>query len=176
MKLKGFCEAAETSLLQTLQENAQSKDRAAMATIERAEWVRETRGKLIDREAVFDAYQDLETFIVEHNLLNCTYRRANKGNSHFATFNGSARGHCSVIQIYNGQCQLIWRWLKPIPGISTDQHTAINEAFDCFRNSLSGSKTKGYEQAKVLAIGTDRIKNAIQRLSVRLNEIFDGVA
>lgn len=135
--------------------------------VTRDEWLKEM-SNLSPSDKAFEAYVELEEFVVGHTALTATYRRNKRGQSHYATFNGSVDGHCSVSQILAGRCELIWKWKKSIRGITPDQHLAINETLDRFRLSLDGSKLKSWEQVKVLRLGKTRVKDA---LAVAANEL-----
>lgn len=140
---------------------------SSFGTIPRDEWLTEM-AKLSPSTAAFEAYVELEEFVVDSTELTATYRRNKRGQSHYATFNRSVDGHCSVVQIFGGHCELIWKWKKAVPGITPDQHHAINEVFDQFRLSLDGSKKVSWEHVKVLRLGTSRVKEA---LALAANEL-----
>lgn len=139
--------------------------------IPRKDWVAETKKLSLSPEEG-DAYIELEKSVVADKLLEATYRRNPRGQSHFATFNGSAKGRRSVIQIYGGRCHLMWKSTKPIPGMTREQNKAIREALDRFRVALGGSPERSWEQVNVLSLGTSRIQDALHRVSEELHKII----
>lgn len=139
--------------------------------IDRGEWVREMEERSPSPRA-FETYLDLERFVVEETSLLPTYRRNKQGKSHHAAFNGSAGGRVSVIQIYDGGCYLIWKWKKPIPGVSDEQHAAVNEALERFRKNLGSKSSLSYEKVKVLSIGSERVKGAISNVAEDLADLI----
>jgi hypothetical protein len=141
--------------------------------IPRADWLAETQ-RFCPSDTACDAYVALERYVVEKTPLLSTYRRNQHGKSHFATFCGSALGDCSVIQIYNGRCWLNWKWSPRKSGRSAKQVESINQAFEQLRLSLDGSKTKGWEQIKVVSLGLDRVKSALLKVSVDLVEALNN--
>ena len=145
---------------------------ASSESIARDQWVEETRTLSASEEA-FKAYVELERFVVDHTDLIGTYRRNTKGESHYATFNGSAQGKCSIIQMFNGRCELIWKWRKAIPGMSSEQHREINEAMDRFRESLDGSPEKSWEQVKVLTLGVPRVQESLRSVAAEVLEVME---
>jgi len=74
--------------------------------------------------------------------------------------------------MYAGQCELIWKWRKEIPGMSSEQHRKINDAFDRCRESLDGSPDKSWERVNVLAMGVPRVQEALRVLSNTLLEVM----
>lgn len=141
--------------------------------IRQVEWHAEMETKT--HPDALKAYLALERYIIDYTDLKVTYRRNLSGNSHHATFCASARGHCCVIQVLNGSCELIWDWKSKIPGASKEKHDAVRGAFDRFRRSLGGKK-QGYEKVKVLSLGIERVQEAIKKVSDELNVILDDVA
>ena len=135
--------------------------------IPRSDWLAETQ-QLCPSDAAIDAYVALERYVVEKTPLLATYRRNKHGKSHFATFCGSALGQCNVIQIYKGRCWLNWKWTPDKSARPAKQVESINRAFEQLRFSLDGSKTKGWEQVKVVRLGLDRVKSALLKASVDL--------
>lgn len=142
----------------------------ASKNISRDVWLTETEAKCRSNEEA-QALVELEQFIVKHTGLLVTYRRNPGGISHFATFNGSVDGHCSVIQINNGECHLIWKWKNAIPGLMDEQHQRDNEAFDEFRQALGG-REQSWQKIPVLDLGLTRIQDALRLVSEKLHTII----
>lgn len=139
--------------------------------IEREEWVREMEERSPSPKA-FETYIDLEQFVVEETCLLPTYRRNKQGKSHHAAFNGSIGGHVSIIQMYDGGCYLIWKWKPEIPGVTAEQHAAVNDALDRFCKCLDGDGSKSWERVKVLSIGCSRVKEALNQVARELADLI----
>lgn len=146
---------------------------ASSIDISRDEWLKEIETKSPSDQA-YEAYVKLERFVIERTDLLGTYRRNTGGQSHHATFNGSAMGHCSVIQILAGRCELMWKWKKAIPGMTMEQHAEINNALDRFRKSLGGSKEKSWEHVNVLRLGVSQVQEALRVVSGEVLGIMNG--
>ena len=73
--------------------------------------------------------------------------------SDYATFHAFAGDHCSVAQVYKGQCQLNWKLKPKTLGLSEEQRELIRKPTTAFRVKLEGKEGKGWETVKVLATG-----------------------
>lgn len=142
----------------------------AATDITREQWENETE-RLCPSPMAFNAYVGLEQYIVENTDLVCTYKSVPRGKSDYATFHGAA-GPCSVIQVYKGQCQLMWRWKPKITGITDEQREKIDEIYEEFRTSLSGKEGKGWETVKVLRLGEETVQEAVKKLADGLLEVL----
>jgi hypothetical protein len=142
-----------------------------MATeITREEWDRETE-RLCPSGQAYSAYVALEQFIVEETDLNVTYESVSRGKSDYATFYAFAGVHCSVAQVYKGQCQLNWKLKTKTAGLSEEQRELIGEAYEAFRTKLEGQEGKGWETVKVLRLGEDNVHEAVKAVAGSLCEI-----
>ena len=143
-----------------------------MATdITREQWELETE-RLCPSGLAFNAYLELEQFIVENTDLTCSYQSVQRGKSAYATFLASA-GDCQICQIYKGQCQLNWRWKPKISGITDEERERVDEIFEEFRVALDGKENKGWETVKVLKVGEENVADAVKNLADQLCEIVD---
>lgn len=142
-----------------------------MATeITREEWDRETE-RLCPSGQAYSAYVALEQYIVEETDLNVTYESVSRGKSDYATFHAFAGVHCSVAQVYKGQCQLNWKLKSKTAGLTEEQRELIGEAYDAFRNKLEGKEGKGWETVKVLRLGEENVQEAVKAVAGELLEI-----
>jgi hypothetical protein len=142
-----------------------------MATeITREQWERETE-RLCPSARAYNAYVELEQFIVENTSLKCTYTSVTRGKSDYCTFYASAGDQCSVIQCYKGQCQLNWRMKPKIAGLSEEEREQVNVIYESFRTSLNGKEGKGWETVKVLRLGEETVQDAVKTLADDLTEI-----
>lgn len=143
-----------------------------MATdITREQWEVETE-RLCPSGLAFNAYLELEQFIVENTDLTCSYQSVQRGKSAYATFLATA-GDCHICQIYKGQCQLNWRWKPKISGITDEERERVDEIFEEFRVALDGKENKGWETVKVLKVGEENVADAVKKLADQLCEIVD---
>ena len=138
--------------------------------ITREQWEMETE-RLCPSALAFNAYADLERYIVENTDLKCTYQSVSRGKSDYATFLGQA-GNCNVIQVYKGQCQLNWRWKLKVPGTTDEERAEIDEIFEEFRASLNGKEDKGWETVKVLRLGEENVQEAVKVVADKLMAII----
>ena len=138
--------------------------------ITREQWEMETE-RLCPSALAFNAYADLERYIVENTDLTCTYQSVSRGKSDYATFLGQA-GNCNVIQVYKGQCQLNWRWKLKVPGTTDEERAEIDEIFEEFRVTLNGKEDKGWETVKVLRLGEEKVQEAVKVLADKLMNII----
>ena len=142
-----------------------------MATeITREQWERETE-RLCPSARAFNAYVELEQFIVENTALKCTYTSVTRGKSDYATFYASAGDSCSVIQVYKGQCQLNWRMKPKIAGLNEEEREQAHSVYESFRTSLDGKEGKGWETVKVLRLGEETVHDAVKKLADDLTDI-----
>ena len=137
--------------------------------ITREQWEMETE-RLCPSGLAFNAYVDLEQFIVDNTELTCTYQSVQRGKSAYATFLATA-GDVPVCQIYKGQCQLNWRYKLKIDGLSEEERASVDEVFEEFRVALQGKENKGWETVKVLRLGEDNVHEAVKNLADQLCEI-----
>ncbi|MFK7766811.1 MAG: hypothetical protein AB8B55_06280 [Mariniblastus sp.] len=143
-----------------------------MATeITREQWDMETE-RLCPSAQAYNAYSGLEQFIVENTDLKCTYMSVSRGKSDYATFHATAGDKCSVIQIYKGQCQLMWRWKLKIAGLSEEEREQVNEIYEAFRVSLEGKEGKGWETVKVLRLGEETVHEAVKKVADELVDVI----
>lgn len=143
-----------------------------MATeITREQWERETE-RLCPSARAFNAYLGLEQFIVENTELTCTYESVSRGKSDYATFHATAGDKCSIIQVYKGQCQLMWRWKPKISGLTEEEREKVDEVYEAFRESLDGKEGKGWETVKVLRLGEETVQEAVKKVADDLVEII----
>ncbi len=146
-----------------------------MATdITREQWELETE-RLCPSGLAFNAYVELEQFIVDNTDLTCTYQSVQRGKSTYATFLATAGG-CNVAQIYKGQCQLNWRWKPKIAGLDDQERERVDEVFEEFRQSLNGKENKGWETVKVLKLGEENVHDAVKKLADDLCELVGETA
>ena len=143
---------------------------AKTTEITREQWERETE-HLCPSPQAFKAYIELEEFIVENTDLTCTYESVPRGKSDYATFYGTA-GDCNVIQVYKGQCQLMWRWKPKISGITEEERETIDQSYEKFRQKLSGKEGKGWETVKVLRLGEEMVQEAVKELADEIGPIL----
>ena len=142
-----------------------------MATeITREEWDRETE-RLCPSGQAYSAYEALEQYIVEETDLNVTYESVPRGKSDYATFHAFAGDHCSVCQVYKGQCQLNWKLKSKTAGLTEEQRELIGEAYEVFRTKLEGKEGKGWETVKVLRLGEENVQEAVKEVAGQLLEI-----
>lgn len=138
-----------------------------MATdISREQWEAETE-RLCPSALAYNAYVELEQFIVDNTELTCTYQSVSRGKSDYATFLATA-GDCHVAQIYKGQCQLNWRWKPKIDGLSDEERDRVDAVYEEFRETLNGKENKGWETVKVLRLGEDAVQDAVKKLADEL--------
>jgi len=142
----------------------------AATEITREQWERETE-RLCPSAQAFNAYVGLEQFIVDNTSLKCTYTSVTRGKSDYATFYASAGDHCSVIQVYKGQCQLNWRMTPKISSLGDDERSRATEIYEEFRSSLNGKEGKGWETVKVLRLGEDEVQEAVKKLADGITDI-----
>ena len=95
-----------------------------------------------------------------------------RGKSDYATFHATAGPQCSVIQVYKGQCQLMWRWKNKITGLDEEERERVNEIYEEFRSTLSGKEGKGWETVKVLRLGEENVQEAVKKLADDLTQII----
>jgi hypothetical protein len=138
--------------------------------ITREQWELETE-RLCPSALAFNAYNELEQFVVENTDLTCTYQSVPRGKSDYATFLAQA-GPCNVIQVYKGQCQLNWRWKLKIKDITEEERERVDEIFEEFRVTLNGKEDKGWETVKVLRLGEENVHQAVKVLADQLCEIL----
>jgi hypothetical protein len=143
----------------------------AATEITREQWDRETE-RLCPSARAYNAYLELEQFIVENTDLTCTYTSVTRGKSDYATFYASAGNHCSVIQVYKGQCQLNWRMKPKITGLNEEEHVQVGEIYEEFRETLTGKEGKGWETVKVLRLGEETVQEAVKKLADGLTAII----
>ena len=127
--------------------------------------------RLCPSALAYNAYNDLEKFIVENTDLKCTYQSVSRGKSDYATFLGQA-GNVNVIQVYKGQCQLNWRWKLKVPGTTEEERAQVDEIFEEFRLALNGKEDKGWETVKVLRLGEENVQEAVQVVAEKLMAII----
>lgn len=139
--------------------------------ITREQWDRETE-RLCPSPQAYSAYVELEQFITENTSLTCTYKSMPRGKSDYATFHATAGPQCSVIQVYKGQCQLMWRWKNKITGLDEEERERVNEIYEEFRSTLSGKEGKGWETVKVLRLGEENVQEAVKKLADDLTQII----
>ena len=143
-----------------------------MATeITREQWDMETE-RLCPSARAYNAYSALEQYIVENTDLKCTYMSVSRGKSDYATFHATAGEKCSVIQVYKGQCQLMWRWKLKIAGLSEEERERVNEIYEEFRVALEGKEGKGWETVKVLRLGEETVQEAVKKVADDLVDII----
>lgn len=144
---------------------------AANETITREQWDQETE-RLCPSPQAYNAYVELEQFIVENTDLTCTYEMVPRGKSDYATFHATAGPNCSIIQVYKGQCQLMWRWKPKISGITEEERAKVDEIYETFRATLNGKEGKGWETVKVLRLGEENVQDAVKQVAADLTEIL----
>ena len=143
----------------------------ATTDITREQWDQETE-RLCPSPQAYNAYVDLEQFIVDNTDLTCTYQSVPRGKSDYATFHATAGPQCSVIQVYKGQCQLMWRWKPKISGITEEEREEVDRIYEEFRASLNGKEGKGWETVKVLRLGEETVQEAVKKLAEQLCSIL----
>ncbi|MEM9942468.1 MAG: hypothetical protein AAF939_12955 [Planctomycetota bacterium] len=143
----------------------------AATEITREQWDQETE-RLCPSPQAYNAYVDLEQFIVENTDLTCTYKSVPRGKSDYATFHATAGRNCSIIQVYKGQCQLMWRWKPKIDGITEEERAKVDEIYEEFRTTLSGKEGKGWETVKVLRLGEEAVQEAVKKVADDLMQIL----
>lgn len=132
--------------------------------ITREQWERETE-RLCPSGQAYNAYVELEQFIVDNTDLTCTYKSVTRGKSDYATFHATAGAQCSVMQVYKGQCQLNWRWKPKITGLSEEEREEVNVVYEAFRAELTGKEGKGWETVKVLRLGEESVQEAVKKVA-----------
>jgi hypothetical protein len=143
----------------------------ANTPITREQWERESE-RLCPSPQAFNAYVDLEQFIVENTDLTCTYEMVPRGKSDYATFHATAGPNCSVIQVYKGQCQLMWRWKPKISGATEEEREQVDASYEEFRATLNGKEGKGWETVKVLRLGEENVHEAVKIVADKLTAIL----
>ena len=138
--------------------------------ITRDQWERETE-RLCPSARAYNAYIDLERFIVEKTPLKVSYTSVTRGKSDYATFYASAGDACSVIQVYKGQCQLNWRMKPKIPGLNDGEREQVDMVYETFRTALDGKEGKGWETVKILRLGEENVQEAVKKLAEELTDI-----